>query len=224
MTTLRHGSKYKTQPLRDALRNVFGDEELYGGPKKGHTVYDTKVAVTATSSTGAQAVLLANYSRQEENEPSYKFEFPHRLRLWEAAGATSAAPPFFKPFESRRRQTYLDGAIYYNNPIRVANHERKYFWPDVAENPPDIILSLGTGKNGSLIAKELLRERSEQSIVRESKPKSNSKWNRLEEKLKSSKPRRPKHFQLISKYFDVLASLIHCIGACSAFFGVHHRR
>jgi hypothetical protein len=47
-------------------------------------------------------------------------------------------------------------SIYYNNPVRVANHERKYLWPDVAGNLPDIILSVGTGKNGSLIADELL--------------------------------------------------------------------
>ncbi|KAK5360276.1 hypothetical protein LTS13_010366 [Exophiala xenobiotica] len=208
MTTLRHGSKYRTQPLRNALRQAFGNEDLYGGPKKGHAVYDTKVAVTATSGTGDKPVLLANYSRQEENEPSYKFEFPHRLRLWEAAAATSAAPPFFKPFDTAGKQSYLDGAIYYNNPVRVANHERRYLWPDVAENPPDIILSVGTGQNRTLIAEELLQEQAEQSKVRESKPKAGGKWAQFGEKLKTSNRKKPKNFQLFSKYFDVLVNRI----------------
>lgn len=39
---------------------------------------------------------------------------------------------------------YIDGALYYNNPIRVANQERKLLWPDVESHPPDIILSIGT--------------------------------------------------------------------------------
>jgi hypothetical protein len=117
-------------------------------------------------------------------------------------------------WQVKRPQLVCDGAL----SIRVANHERKCLWPDVAENPPDIILSVGTGKNDSVTAEELLRERTEQSIVRESKPKSNSKWNRFREKLNSSKPRKPKPFQLVSNYFDVLASFIRCIGACSVLF------
>ena len=40
---------------------------------------------------------------------------------------------------------YQDGGLYHNNPIFIANTERKLIWPDVQY--PDIILSLGTGYN-----------------------------------------------------------------------------
>ena len=64
------------------------------------------------------------------------------------ARATSAAPPYFKSFcpnESDRE--YIDGAVYHNNPIKVADAERKYLWPDVETLDPDILLSVGTGKS-----------------------------------------------------------------------------
>lgn len=62
------------------------------------------------------------------------------------ARATSAAPGYFKPFINDRTGIgYLDGALYYNNPARVANMECKIIWPDTVNYPPDILLSIGTG-------------------------------------------------------------------------------
>ena len=202
-TTLKHGSKYKTQPLQRALREAFDDEQLYGGPRKGHYEYDTKVAVTTTSGTGQRGLVLANYSRQEENEPNYKFEFPHHLQVWEAASATSAAPPFFKPFESRAKKTYMDGAIYYNNPVKVADNERRFLWPDVTDNPPDLILSIGTGMNQRKIDKELESESANQSTVRQAKPGSASRTSRLKQSIRT-KSANAKPFKVVSKYFQVL--------------------
>ena len=72
-TTIKHGSKYKTQPLQHALHKVFGEEQLYGGLRKAYCVYDTKVAVTATSGTGQRAVVLANYSRQAKPRSFNRF-------------------------------------------------------------------------------------------------------------------------------------------------------
>lgn len=207
-TTLAHGSKYKTTPLRHALLSAFGDAQLYGGRRKTHCVYNTQVAVTATSGTGEEGLILANYSRHEENEPNYKFEFPHNLQIWEAACATSAAPSFFKPFVSYNPpRTYLDGALYYNNPVRVANHERKFLWPDVAENPPDILLSIGTGKNGQRMKEELRVGPTGLSAIRQTKPKSGTMLRKLQEKLK---PKAKQQFKskkpstLVSKFFSVL--------------------
>lgn len=88
---MKHGSKYKTTPLREALRSAFGEDLLYGGHRKAHLSYTTQVAVTATSGTGETGLALANYSRHEESKPSYNFAFPHYLQIWEAACATSAA-------------------------------------------------------------------------------------------------------------------------------------
>lgn len=208
VTTLRHGSKYRTQPLLHALHHVFGEEHLYGGPQKAHRAYDTKVAVTATTGTGQKPVILANYSRQEESEPDYRFEFPHELHVWEAASATSAAPSFFKPFQSHGKQVYLDGAVYYNNPVRVAHHERRFLWPDVAETPPDVLLSIGTGKNGLKVDKELQRDRVDSSLVRQAKPQSNNRLSRWREKRRTQ-IKRPKPFELVIKYFKVLVSTLN---------------
>jgi hypothetical protein len=49
---------------------------------------------------------------------------------------------------SRTKEAYLDGAIFHNNPVRIANYESKLIWPDVEECHPDILLSIGTGHNG----------------------------------------------------------------------------
>ncbi len=208
-TTLALGSKYKTAPLRDVLHGAFGEEQLYGGQRKANCVYNTQVAVTATSGTGEEGLILANYSRHEEKEPNYRFVFPHNLQIWEAASATSAAPTYFKPFvSSNPARTYLDGAIYYNNPVRVANHERKFLWPDVAENPPDILLSIGTGMNGERVEKEQpLGLPGLSSAVRQTKPKSRNKtakWlNKLNPKAEKTL-KKEKHSRFVSKFFNVL--------------------
>lgn len=207
-----HGSKYKTHPLREALRSAFGDELLYSGRGKAHLSYTTQVAVTATSGTGEMGLVLANYSRHEGSEPSYTFEFPHNLEIWEAASATSAAPSFFKPFRSSKHpsKAYLDGALYHNNPASVANHERKFLWPDVAENPPDILLSLGTGKYGRLLKEQIaeletlpgrqqqLTRSSNPDMAAKSKRKTNVKW------------KRGNSYKLIAKLFSVLVGIPLC--------------
>jgi predicted acylesterase/phospholipase RssA len=63
-------------------------------------------------------------------------------RIWEAARATSAASTFFDPITiGPRRQTYVDGALGYNNPIRLLDRESKELWPDSDR----IFVSIGTG-------------------------------------------------------------------------------
>ena len=39
---------------------------------------------------------------------------------------------------------YIDGAIYHNNPIQIADKERKLLWPAMQNEHPDLILSIGT--------------------------------------------------------------------------------
>ena len=43
----------------------------------------------------------------------------------------------------------MDGALYHNNPVRVADFERRLIWPDSKFSPPDILLSLGTSCNSN---------------------------------------------------------------------------
>jgi hypothetical protein len=40
---------------------------------------------------------------------------------------------------------YIDGAMEKNNPVSIADSERKFIWPDKRENTRDIIVSIGAG-------------------------------------------------------------------------------
>ncbi|PSN59126.1 hypothetical protein BS50DRAFT_594903 [Corynespora cassiicola Philippines] len=142
-------TKYRTQPLQDALRDTFKEEMIFGGkfetPKSGR-----KVAVTSSNDTGGQAVIFTNYNRAASDQVDYKLDRPDHpdndLKIWEAARATFAAPTYFKPFvNSRTKEGYLDGAVLHNNPVQIAHYESKLLWPDSEDLHPDILLSIGTG-------------------------------------------------------------------------------
>lgn len=62
--------------------------------------------------------------------------------------ATSAAPGYFRSFShAASKYTFDDGALRCNNPVFVADKERKVLWPSLATKDPDIFLSIGTGFN-----------------------------------------------------------------------------
>ena len=155
-------SKYNTKKLHDILKQTFGDEKLYGHVPNDTVLRDTKVCVTTTSGTAESAIAIGNYTRQSEDEHWYKFMRGDGMQLWEAAGATTAAPNYFRKFKytnsSGRTAEYLDGALYFNNPVRIAFNERRFLWPGVADRPPDIVLSLGTGKNGRRVDSAVEKE------------------------------------------------------------------
>ena len=68
------------------------------------------------------------------------------------ARATSAAPTYFKSFRSARNgRGYLDGALYHNNPVHVADLERRLIWPETEDSTPDLLLSIGTSRNDAII-------------------------------------------------------------------------
>ena len=50
------------------------------------------------------------------------------------------------------KQLYYDGGIQYNNPIGIADHERKLIWPTLQEIEPDIVVSIGTGYNKNKVS------------------------------------------------------------------------
>ena len=160
LATLRHGSRYKTKPLHDALQEAFQNDLLFGGDRTHASGYDVKVSVTSTDAVGKKAIILANYSRHGQDALNWNFQRPDdpalEMKVWEAAAATSAAAPLFKPFRNESTGlTYYDGAFYNNNPVRVAHRERKLLWPDVASRHPDIFLSIGTGQDQKWITHEI---------------------------------------------------------------------
>ena len=56
----------------------------------------------------------------------------------------------FKPLcHYASKQIYADGAIYHNNPIQIADKERKLIWPNMEDEYPDIVVSIGTAFNPS---------------------------------------------------------------------------
>jgi patatin-like phospholipase/acyl hydrolase len=152
-------SRYETKPLEQCLKEAYSEDQyLFGGRRQigalnaGSTV---KVAVTATSLNGRSAIVLGNYNRVCSDKLSYQFLRPEKksaeLKIWQAARATSAAPKFFKPYNHDPTQrSYIDGAVFHNNPIEVAEKERKLLWPELQDSYPDIVLSLGTATSPSL--------------------------------------------------------------------------
>ncbi|KAF4630883.1 hypothetical protein G7Y89_g7253 [Cudoniella acicularis] len=154
ISTFKHKGKYKTRPFVEGLTDVFTNAQLFGGTSDNDR-YRRKVAVVSTTEAGQKAVILTNYNRPSQDVDSnpqkaeYHFERPEKgdaeLKLFEVCRATTAATGYFKPFcNDRTGVNYIDGGLYYQNPIQIANEERKLLWPDVQAQPPDIILSIGT--------------------------------------------------------------------------------
>ncbi|OCL08081.1 hypothetical protein AOQ84DRAFT_293846 [Glonium stellatum] len=178
---LNHGSKYKTTPLHNALEKSLGKDLLFGGAHDLDKRNEIKVAVTSTDEIGMKAIVIANYSR-----------------IWEAAAATSAASPFFKPFRHKATgQIYFDGAFYNNNPAVVAHRERKLLWRDVAQHHPDIFLSVGTGQNMKQIAPEIERHK-----------RSMPSNNQTEQNVSSRQP-DTKNRKVFSKWRQILTVVHH---------------
>lgn len=106
-------------------------------------------AIQLQSSFGQINQLVSlRYGKRERNSndsltgPTMLTSSVHSIR------ATTAAPGYFKPFKKPETgQSFIDGAIYHNNPVYVAFEESKLLWPDVRHCLPDIVLSIGTGHN-----------------------------------------------------------------------------
>lgn len=158
LEAIDHGSIYKTGPLYTALKQSLKEDYLFGGLREDDHNFDVNVAVTATDEFGLKATVMANYSRTEHQQQHSDYEFLRsenatgEFRVWEAAAATSAAPPYFKSFRHPNGRSFFDGALYNNNPVNIAQRERKLLWTDVKDQHPDVLLSVGTGQDKDLAA------------------------------------------------------------------------
>jgi len=166
VTTASHGSTWKTTPLHKALFESLGSKSLFGGPQDSDNV--ARVAVTTTNEVATKGIVIANYCRKnpKDEKQSYEFLMPSEpdaeMQIWQAGAATAAATPYFKPFvHPVTEETYLDGAFHNNNPTKVGNRERQLLWPDVQDNHPDVLLSIGTSQHQQALTEKLRTEKFE---------------------------------------------------------------
>lgn len=169
---LRHGSTFKTRPLYKSLERHLGSNCFFGPLQSSSDGLGSRVAVLTTYDLGKRATLIASYNRRGEKgdvqdsirgrkcDRGYIFrrttDRDRELTMWEAVAATSATTPHFKPYyHEPPNVTFLDGALYRNNPVTRAESERRLLWQDVAKRMPHIFLSIGTEQDKGLIDQEI---------------------------------------------------------------------
>ena len=150
-----YDSVYRTGPLKEGLRRLFGDVNLYSSARAQQHQRSTRVAVTSTKDTAANRCLITNYNRPGYNRSGFSggedFEREDddekEMKVWEAGLATAAAPFYFRPFEKpETMKNYVDGALHANLPIAYALEEMANVWPDLdAQTSLDALVSVGTG-------------------------------------------------------------------------------
>ncbi|CAE6490291.1 unnamed protein product [Rhizoctonia solani] len=112
------------------------DDEDTPLEEKGSSNCHTAI-VTACQTNAVTPHLMRSYLRRDQPTSD-------KVKIWEAARATSAAPAFFAPITiGDKGVQYVDGAVSgHCNPATLARDEADYLWPG-RENW--LLLSLGTG-------------------------------------------------------------------------------
>eukprot|EP01047_Picozoa_sp_COSAG01_P021973 COSAG01_NODE_1291_length_10881_cov_33.377017_6_plen_445_part_00 len=118
----KHGPQRRLDDNLDALPKVF------------------VVAASEKSAKGADAPYQQHMFRSYAQDTSVN-SGSSDCYLWEAGRATSAAPSYFKPI-SINGQSFVDGGVLANNPIRCALDEAQDIWPG---RPIGCVVSLGCG-------------------------------------------------------------------------------
>ncbi|KAM0796183.1 acyl transferase/acyl hydrolase/lysophospholipase [Usnea florida] len=166
--------RYSTDKLESALQAAFpSDHCLFGGIGTENRNFGAKLALTATATNGG-AFVFGSYNRSEAaRRVTYNFMRTRspldEIKIWEAARATSAAPTWFKSFHHKGSQrVFVDGALYHNNPIFIAEQELNYIWP---RPKADVMVSIGTGMDGRLeIGRDSRKEKERKSETAHSAP------------------------------------------------------
>ncbi|KAF3317983.1 hypothetical protein TWF173_009804 [Orbilia oligospora] len=98
-----------------------------------------KVFVCAIKGEDKMPVFLRSYDNEKQSD-----HYSADIKIWEACRATSAATTFFDRFERTSqgvRQTFVDGAFAYNNPVSRVYQEAIDLWGD----KESLLISIGTG-------------------------------------------------------------------------------
>jgi len=83
-----HQSRYRTETMEAGLKHAFGESESLFGQSRDQSLFNNKVAVTATSPTGERAFVMTNYNRRNVSGAGYSFDREsdpaNEIRVWEA--------------------------------------------------------------------------------------------------------------------------------------------
>eukprot|EP00732_Lithocolla_globosa_P002322 Lithocolla_globosa_v1_NODE_1492_length_2536_cov_46.306608.p1 type:complete len:791 gc:universal NODE_1492_length_2536_cov_46.306608:57-2429(+) len=127
---LWRGGWYRSQPLSDLYLKWFGSAWMC----KTEPNTSQRCFVTTTCSQAAgRSILLRNYMVTDD-------EYSTRVRRWQAARATTAAPLYFDPLKVDQ-WVFLDGGIVSNNPAFLAYTEVRRLHP----GREILLISCGTG-------------------------------------------------------------------------------
>ncbi|KAI1170029.1 hypothetical protein F4777DRAFT_592252 [Nemania sp. FL0916] len=177
LSVFYHKSLYKNQPLEATLRRYLSEQPLFGATThRSWVAASSRVAVTATSVTDQQHVVFASYNRPDIPDKKLPYQFlraetpAKEIRMWEAARATTATPPLFSPYKKiDTEREYASGGIRTMCPIHVAHYESKSIWKDISGSLPDLVLSIGAGRNiGDGSKSELRRPLSVYTVTNDS--------------------------------------------------------
>jgi hypothetical protein len=147
-----HKSIYTTDPLRQAVKELFGGKTGLYAPRRALSSSATKVGVTAVRDGLTTNCIIGNYNHQAGFDPKTcdieRTEDESRgFGMVEAALATSAAPGYLESFiKAETGVDYSDGAMYANCPAKLAFDQMKKIWSkDDSAAMLDILVSVGTG-------------------------------------------------------------------------------
>ncbi|KAF3267631.1 hypothetical protein TWF128_009151 [Orbilia oligospora] len=137
--------------IKKRLSRRYGAAEEEGGEEGTEALEETllldqdqdddecKVFVCAIKGEDKMPVFLRSYDNEKQSD-----HYSADIKIWEACRATSAATTFFDRFERTSqgvRQTFVDGAFAYNNPVSRVYQEAIDLWGD----KESLLISIGTG-------------------------------------------------------------------------------
>ena len=122
--------------ISEVLQDTFGSEKTMSAIKD----YNVAVLTTLADTNPPKLRLMRNYGESHDEQVD-----PDKRRIWEAAQATSAAVPYFNPFED-----FVDGGFIANNPTVDALVDiRKHFKEQHRKEKLRVkaVISLGCGNS-----------------------------------------------------------------------------
>jgi hypothetical protein len=171
-------TKYHHQPLEKAVRDIVSkrchehddcdgndwhpwDVDELDEISEQHLPYDVSkprvcqsCCLTATHDESiSEAYLLRSYPHYySENSPNWITRYNEgadKLKIWEVARATSAAPFYFEMLKAvvdETEKSFKDGGIRENNPSGAALSEFHALYESIGIKVPALMLSVGTGR------------------------------------------------------------------------------